>query len=84
MNSYGDVHTWRYKMSKKKTAGPADKNGLKTLRVSKALGPIYIKRQCQCCDNSAMMLAKNFLIENNGVAPEWGYNLFSSGSIDFN
>ena len=24
------------------------------------------------------------LIENNGVAPEWGCNLFSSDSTDFN
>ena len=24
------------------------------------------------------------LIENNGVAPEWGCNLFSSNSTDFN
>ena len=48
-----------------------------------SLGPIYTKRQRQRCDNSAMMLA-SFLIENDGVTPEWGCNPFSSDSTDFN
>ena len=42
------------------------------------LGPIYTKSQRQRCENSVMML------ENNGVTPEWGCNLFSSDSTVFN
>ena len=34
----------------------------------------------QLCDDAC----NSILVENNGVAPEWGYNLFSSDSTDFN
>ena len=34
----------------------------------------------QLCDDSS----NSVLIENNGVTPEWGCNLFSSDSIVFN
>ena len=34
----------------------------------------------QLCDDAC----DSVLIENNGVTPEWGCNLFSSDSTDFN
>ena len=43
------------------------------------LGPIYVKRQRQCCDNSAMKLAILFSLENNGVGLQpysWATPLF--------
>ena len=49
-----------------------------------SLGPIYTKRQRQHCDNSADNACDSVLIENNGVASEWGCNLFSSNSTNFN
>ena len=45
-----------------------------------SLGPICTKRQRQRCNNAC----NSVLIENNGFAPEWGCNLFSSDSTDFN
>ena len=44
------------------------------------LGPIYTKRQRQRSDDTY----DSVLIENNGVAPEWGCNPFSSDSTVFN
>ena len=44
------------------------------------LGTIYTKYQRQCCDDAN----DTVLIENNGVAPEWSCNPFSSDSITFN
>ena len=34
-------------------------------------GPVYTKRQCQRCKNSAMTLEDTVLIENNGVTQKW-------------
>ena len=48
--------------------------------VHRPLGPIYTKSQRQGCDD----VCNSILIKNSGVAPEWGCNLFSSDSIDFN
>ena len=44
------------------------------------LGPVYTKRQRQCCDDAC----DSVLIENNGVAPEWVRNPFSSDSTVLN
>ena len=44
------------------------------------LGPVYTKRQCQCCDDTC----DSVLIENSRVAPEWVCNPFSSDSTVFN
>ena len=44
------------------------------------LRPVYTKRQHQHCDDTNDIV----LIENNGVAPEWGWDQFLSNSIDFN
>ena len=44
------------------------------------LGSVYTKRQRQCCDDAC----DSVLTENNGVAPEWSCNPFSSNSTVFN
>ena len=44
------------------------------------LGPVYTKRQRQPCDDQC----DSVLIENNGVAPDWVCNPFSSDSTVFN
>ena len=36
------------------------------------LGPVYSKRQSQRCNNNCDDASNTVLIENNGVAPEWG------------
>ena len=48
------------------------------------LGPVYIKHQNQCCDNSVMMLSDTVLIENNGVTWKWVATPFWSDSTIFN
>ena len=47
------------------------------------LGPLYNDRQRQHSVNVVMMLGTS-LIENNGVAPEWGCNTFWSDSVVLN
>ena len=41
------------------------------------LGPVYTKRQHQCCDHASNAV----LIETNGVTLVWGCNPYSSDSL---
>ena len=73
--SYGDNFLVKYLKDMKNIM-----NG--RLHVSKdncsmmlALGPVYTERQCQRCDDCAMMLSIPFSLKTR-VTPGWGCNPF--------
>ena len=70
-------------MWEKIAASSSDKVGPILFSLVETLGPVYTEHQCQCCTNSAMILAILFLLKTmeshqNGIATHFQETLLFS------